>query len=128
MQETVEATCNTGYISCYVLPSSKPLWKGEVKDCGLILGRNALVILGFMVYHSNGATIQPERVDNQKSNNSEVLHITRLGRSQTKAVKVRVGEDEEHSTSQTVPTGVLTPCESILAREGCDFFGGTMGW
>ena len=47
---------------------------------------------------------------------------------QTKTVKVRVREDEEHSTSQTVPTGVLTPCESILAREGCDFFAGTMGW
>ena len=76
LQVTVEATGNTEYIPCYVLSSSKPLWKGEVKDCGLILGTNALVILGFMVYHANRATIQPERIENHESNNSEVLRIT----------------------------------------------------
>ena len=95
-------------------------------DCGLILGTNALVSLGFMVYHANGATIQPERIENRESNNSEVLRITFeqrlcLRSYQTKTVKVRVGEDEEHCTSQTVPTGILTPCEFILARGGCDF-------
>ena len=76
LQVTVEATGNTEYIPCYVLSSSKPLWKGEVKDCCLILETNALVSLGFMVYHANGATIQPERIENCESNNSEVLRIT----------------------------------------------------
>ena len=126
LQVTVEATGNTEYIPCYVLSSSKPLWKGEVNDCGLILGTNALVSLRFMVYHVNGATIQPERIENRENNNSEVLRITFeqrlcLRSYQTKTVKVRLGEDEEHYTSQTVPRGILTPCEFILAREGRDF-------
>ena len=94
LQVTVEATGNTEYIPCYVLSSSKPIWKGELKDCGLILGTNALVSLGFMVYHANGATIQPERIENRESNNSEVLRITFeqrlcLRSYQTKTVKVR---------------------------------------
>ena len=46
-------------IPCYVLDSVKPLWQGEVKNCGLVLGTNALVAFGIQVAYSNEAPIHP---------------------------------------------------------------------
>ena len=42
-----------------MLESSKPIWQGDLYNCGLILGTNALVSLGFVVSHSNGIVIEP---------------------------------------------------------------------
>ena len=47
-------------IPCFVLASEKPIWSGEVANCGIILGTNALVSLGFCVIHSNGTEMHPE--------------------------------------------------------------------
>ena len=44
-------------VPCYVLDSSKPLWSGEVRDCGIVIGTNALSNLGFNITHPNGTTI-----------------------------------------------------------------------
>lgn len=43
-------------VPCYVLDSSKPLWNGEVRDCGIVIGTNALSNLGFNITHPNGTT------------------------------------------------------------------------
>ena len=42
-----------------MLESSKPIWRGDLYNCGLILGTNALMSLGFVVSHSNGTVIEP---------------------------------------------------------------------
>jgi len=50
----------TGKVEClrfHVLESSKPIWQGELYNCGLILGTNTLI--GFVVSHSNGAVMEP---------------------------------------------------------------------
>ena len=43
-----------------MLASEKPIWSGELHNCGLILGTNALVDLGFQVMYSNGTVVHPE--------------------------------------------------------------------
>ena len=44
---TVEGAKSPFYVPCYVLQSCKPLWKGELYDCALVLGTNALETMGF---------------------------------------------------------------------------------
>ena len=41
-------------VPCYVLKSCKPLWNGELYDCGLVLMTNALEPLGFQITHPSG--------------------------------------------------------------------------
>jgi len=40
-----------------VLPSEKPIWRGGLHNCGVVLGTNALVVLGFKVFHSSGIEV-----------------------------------------------------------------------
>ena len=49
LQVTVENTEVTQMIPCYLLDSAKPIWRGELKDCGLVIGTNALADLGFHI-------------------------------------------------------------------------------
>ena len=44
----------------YVLDSSKPIWNGELANCGVILGTNALDNLGFRISLPDGSTVTPE--------------------------------------------------------------------
>ena len=47
-------------VPCYVLDSGKPLWQGTLRNCGLVLGTNAITALGMKVLHSNGEVVQPD--------------------------------------------------------------------
>ena len=47
---------------CYVIDSTKPIWQGEVKNCGMIMGTNALVAFQFCISHSNGIVIYHQLV------------------------------------------------------------------
>ena len=42
LQVTIERTRVVQSVPCYILDSSKPIWQGELKDCGMIIGMNAL--------------------------------------------------------------------------------------
>ena len=44
-----------------MLDSSRPLWSGELEDCGVLMGTNALVKHGFSVVHSDGTEVQPKK-------------------------------------------------------------------
>ena len=55
----VEATKLAKEVLCFVLDSSKPLWKGELTDCGLVLGTNSLRDLGFEITQPNGTAVDP---------------------------------------------------------------------
>ena len=55
----VEATKVAKDVLCFVLDSSKPLWKGELTDCGLVLGTNSLKDLGFEITQPNGTAVDP---------------------------------------------------------------------
>ena len=62
----VEATGVTKEVLCYVLDSDKPLWKGELTDCGVVLGTNCLESLGFKIIHSDGSAVGSGTSDKTK--------------------------------------------------------------
>ena len=45
-------------VPCYVLNSDRPLWKGELWNCGPVLGTNCLEKLGFSITHPNGQMVR----------------------------------------------------------------------
>ena len=55
----LEETSKTLTVPCFVLESSKPIWQGTVKNCGVILGTNATVDYGVQVVHVNGTVVEP---------------------------------------------------------------------
>ena len=57
---TIEKTKGTQQVPCYVLESSKPIWKGELENCAVILGTNALESLGFKIVRQDGTIVEPE--------------------------------------------------------------------
>ena len=59
LEVAVEGTDKTLQVPCYVLNSDKPLWKGELWNCGLVLGTNCLEKLGFSITHPNGQMVIP---------------------------------------------------------------------
>ena len=42
-----------------MLKSCKPLWNGELYNCRLVLGTNALEPLGFQITHPSGERVSP---------------------------------------------------------------------
>ena len=46
-----------------MLDSNKPLWSGELKDCVVLMGTNALLKHGFTVTHSDGTQVEPNCKD-----------------------------------------------------------------
>ena len=74
-------------ISCFVLDSSKPLWQGELWDCGVLLGTNALVEFGIEVTHSDGTVIIPSSLKtpegNQGSHEDNKVRILKLSMEKT---------------------------------------------
>ena len=49
----LEETGKTLTMPCFVVESSKPIWQGAMRNCGVILGKNATVEYGVQVVHSN---------------------------------------------------------------------------
>ena len=47
LKVSIEGTDITLQVPCYVLNSNKPLWNGELWNCGLVLGTNCLEKFGF---------------------------------------------------------------------------------
>ena len=40
-----------------MIDSTKPVWKGDAKNCGMIMGSNALVAFQFRILHANGIEV-----------------------------------------------------------------------
>ena len=53
-------------IPCYVIDSAKPVWQGNVKNCGMIIGTNTLVDFHFCISHFNGEKISPVSLPKQE--------------------------------------------------------------
>ena len=59
LEVVIEATGIKLTVPCYVIDSTKPVWQGDVKNCGMIMGTNALSAFEFHISHSNGIEILP---------------------------------------------------------------------
>ena len=64
LEVVVEVTGKSLKVPCYVIDSIKPVWRGDAKNCGIIMGSNALVAFQFHILHANGIEILP--VDSAK--------------------------------------------------------------
>ena len=123
-------------VPCYVLESSKPIWNGELKNCAMVLGTNALEDLGFCIVTNKGRKIMPEGVA-EPSGQEEDRTVTEsnkpkeepptqvrlvlekelyLGPQQSKLAKVKVIGD--HKKGHVY---VVEPHEGMLAERMCDF-------
>ena len=69
----LEKTGKTLTVPCFVPESSKPIWQGAVRNCGVIVGTNAKVEYGVQVVQSNGSVVEPTNRDITHS--KEVLCI-----------------------------------------------------
>ena len=118
----VDETGQNLNIPCYVLESTKPLWKGRA----VLLGTNALVDYGFGVSHANGLTIQP--TSKSQSKDVTMLHVmssqgVHLKPGHTKWVNVTVSTDND--TTPSMNCGMIVPNEEVLSvkqvisRKGC---------
>ena len=59
LEIVIEATGTKSTVPCYVINSTKPVWQGDVKHCGMIMNTNALAAFEFHISHSNGIEILP---------------------------------------------------------------------
>ena len=50
LEVVVEVTGKSLKVPCYVIDSTKPVWKGDAKNCGMTMGSNALVAFNFVFY------------------------------------------------------------------------------
>ena len=94
-------------VPCYVIDSTKPIWQGEVKNCGMIMGTNALVAFQFCISHSNGIVIAPVSLMKQEES-ADLLKSHELSK-QTNSHPSTSGEcSKSVQVEMSVPTPLLT--------------------
>ena len=126
LQMEIDETGQNANIPCYVLDSNKPLWKGELKNCAVLLGTNALVEYGFEVFHHNGSPVQPT-CKSQPNELNTTLHVVvrksiHLKPGHTKWVEamVKTADTDDLVPSQVTKCGMIIPNEEVLATKHCD--------
>ena len=82
--EVIEATGKSLEIPCHVLDSTKPVWQGDVKNCGMIMGTNALVAFEFCISHANGTEISPVSAAKQLESTDLVKPVEELSKQTCK--------------------------------------------
>jgi len=117
VDETGKAEC----VPFYVLESKKPIWQGELSNCGMVLGTNALISLGFVVAHANGTVIEPTG-DMKRGSVTRVYQVVltkdlHVGPFQTRPTPVCVDGDP----GTTMGRGLVSPREQPMAELQCDF-------
>ena len=118
----IETTGKTCPIPCYVLDSNRPLWSGELEDCGVLMGTNALVKHGFTVTHSDGTHVEPNSKDANVSTTSvKVINVlldktVHLKPHQSKVIQTVL----EAEMMTTTGDFMISPNETVLAERNCD--------
>ena len=126
---TIEGNNTTFNVPCHVLQSSKPLWNGDVYDCALVLGTNALETLGFRITNPNGEMVSPigKRCQSAEVQAVELedadakVHVVldqqlRLGPFQSKIVKASTNT----SSDLDICIKMVTPNDKLASIQ-CDF-------
>ena len=103
-------------IPCFVMTSVKPIWQGNVNDCAMVLGTNALVRFGLQLIHTDGSIVLPATADPRNLFGTAAVHVVlahaiHLTPGQTKQVEMIT----EHTVGQDGEVGVVTPIEAALA-------------
>ena len=120
---TIEGTSKAFSVPCYVLQSCKPLWNGELYDCALVLGTNALEALGFWIMHPSGELVNTTgktcksvvvQTDQLGPVSEEVVLVipdqtVRIGPFQSKVVKASISA----KSNCDIHVGMITPIDKL---------------
>ena len=60
LEVVVESTGKSLKVPCYVINSTKPVWRGDANNCEMIMVSNAFVAFQFRILHANGIEILPD--------------------------------------------------------------------
>ena len=74
----VEVTGKSLKVPCYVSDLTKQVWKGDAKNCGMIMGSNALVAFQFQILHANGIEVLPVNSANSLAEGSARINTCRF--------------------------------------------------
>jgi len=103
----------------YVSDSKMPIWQGELKNCRVLLGTNALVSLEFVATHSNGTVIEPTG-DVKGEAVARVFYVVlakdfHVGPFQARPTPVCIDGDTCAAMGGTV-RGLVSPSEQPMAE------------
>ena len=87
-------------IPFYVLDSNKPIWSGELANCGVILGTNALSSLEFQIVLLDGSMLEPDSEDTEKPVTTEQPGSLKIGNGDTKTKAEGDGTEKPVTTEQ----------------------------
>lgn len=101
---------------------------GELYDCALVLGTNALEALGFQILHPNGELVNATdksaivQTNQPESKPEEAVRVildqkVRLGPFQSKVVKASISNA---SSNCDIHVGMIVPSDKLANRQ-CDF-------
>lgn len=154
LQVTVEGTGVCQRVPCYILDSSKPLWKRELKDCGLVIGTNTLAELGISMVDAKGCVgmaieetvyqyqenVEGSKKASESANQGGETPVADDPVDSTSVIGVILKHDLHLGSQQTrvakvqishtycdkhsAALVVITPNELILANQQCDFVEG----
>ena len=114
LRVTVESTGVEQDIPFYVLDSIKPIWSGELANCGVILGTNALSSLGFQIVLPDGSMLEPDSDDTENPVTTEQPDSLEVGDGDTNTkaeddTKKSVTEKQQESPEVTTTAIPDTP-------------------
>ena len=146
LQVTIENTRVSQGVPCYILDSAKPIWKGELKDCDLVIGTRALADLGFHIVDAQGCEVTAEQdisptheiepkfektneledknnntkeAANNETKPSQVLEVSLMHDLHLASHQTKGGNSSPYQKEENEPgpIGVVTPNESVLASK-----------
>ena len=107
LEVVIETTGKKLEVPCYVIDSTKPIWQGEVKNCGMIMGTNALVAFQFCISHFNGIVISPVSLMKQEGS-ADLLKSYELSKQTNSQPSTSVECAKSVQVEMSVPTPLLT--------------------
>ena len=123
IETRIEQTGRKFVIPWFVMTSAKPIWQGNVKDCAMVLGTNALVEFGFQLVHTDGSVVSPATADPIQPVVTAAAQVVlaytmHLAPGQTKLAKVNLVSGKNINLNGFK---LISPKEGVLAERTCDF-------
>jgi len=84
------------------------MWGGEMNECTMVLGTNALEDLGFCIVNRSGVKIKSDGVQHNITANEQVLEVSQIENSLSRSVgTVATHSDNSSPTQGSTNCGVV---------------------
>ena len=127
LEIAVESTGKSLKVPCYVIDSTKPVWRGDANNCGKIMGSNVFVTFQFHILHANGIEILPVNSVRSLDVPSNKLLVVLKSTTQvmpgiTKWIDVQVQKQSsvtDFENDNTVCSNMLNVSNDFITPEQC---------